>query len=198
MVILATGLKAAKGTDQLAELLHLELDDYGFIKSGHDLLNPTTTTIDGIYFAGCAKNPCNLATAISQAHASIGELSSKLIPGKKSYSLGNLCSSLGIKINGRHRAAGDALATVKLFDILLEINDEEIISNPKLSGNYLAQIHPNLDPQKVKSLPEIPGVYYFYNSNDELIYIGKSKNIHSRIIQHFGNNTSKKAIEMRQ
>ncbi len=125
------------------------------------------------------------------------QLSRKLIPGKRSYSLGNLCNEIGIKINGRHRAAGDALATVKLFEILLEINEDEIISNPKLSGNYLAEIHPNLDPQKVKDLPEVAGVYYFYSDKNELIYIGKSKNIHSRIIQHFSNNKSKKAIEMK-
>ena len=47
----------------------------------------------------------------------------KLIPGKKSYSLGNLCNDLDIRINDRHRAAGDALATVKLFEMLLKIRD---------------------------------------------------------------------------
>ena len=51
------------------------------------------------------------------------KLARKLLPGHKSYSLGKLCSDLGIEINGRHRAAGDALATVKLFEILLRQND---------------------------------------------------------------------------
>jgi len=41
--------------------------------------------------------------------------SRKLIPGHRSYSLGKLCKELEINIQGRHRAAGDALATVKLF-----------------------------------------------------------------------------------
>lgn len=49
-------------------------------------------------------------------------LSRKLIPGLRSYSLGTLCNELHIKITGRHRAAGDALATVKLFEMLLELN----------------------------------------------------------------------------
>ena len=43
----------------------------------------------------------------------------KFIPGHKSYSLGKICEELGISINGRHRAAGDALATVKLFELIL-------------------------------------------------------------------------------
>lgn len=48
------------------------------------------------------------------------KLSRKHIPGHGSYSLGKICSELGIEINGRHRAAGDALATVKLLDIILK------------------------------------------------------------------------------
>ncbi len=73
---------------------------------------------------------------IKQEFASIGyvfnskkictvTLSRKLIPGKKSYSLGVLCESLGIKIIGRHRAEGDAIATAELLEILLKINNEK-------------------------------------------------------------------------
>ena len=47
-------------------------------------------------------------------------LSRKLFPGHRSYSLGNICKDLEISINGRHRAAGDALATVRLFEMLVE------------------------------------------------------------------------------
>lgn len=47
-------------------------------------------------------------------------LGRKFLPGHKSYSLGNICSELGISINGRHRAAGDAFATTKLFELILE------------------------------------------------------------------------------
>ena len=62
------------------------------------------------------------------------KLSRKLLPGHPSYSLGKLCADLGIKINGRHRAAGDALATARLFDILIERNDS--LGNPKAVNNY--------------------------------------------------------------
>jgi len=50
------------------------------------------------------------------------KLSRKLIPGLRSYSLGKLCSEINIPINNRHRARGDALATVKLFEMLLAID----------------------------------------------------------------------------
>lgn len=61
------------------------------------------------------------------------QLSRKYLPGHPSYSLGKLCSDLGIEINGRHRAEGDALATVKLFEILLEKHNQ--FAQEK-TGNY--------------------------------------------------------------
>ncbi|SHF82746.1 DNA polymerase-3 subunit epsilon [Mariniphaga anaerophila] len=60
------------------------------------------------------------------------KLSRKLMPGHKSYSLGNLCAEKGIEINGRHRAAGDALATVKLFEMLLKENDRRNYSDASM------------------------------------------------------------------
>lgn len=62
------------------------------------------------------------------------KLSRKLLPGHNSYSLGKICDDLGIKINGRHRAAGDALATVRLFEILLKKN--QTIGSAKALNNY--------------------------------------------------------------
>lgn len=61
------------------------------------------------------------------------QLARKFLPGYGSYSLGKLCSDLGIEINGRHRAAGDALATVKLFEILLQKN--ALVQNSKSTNN---------------------------------------------------------------
>ncbi|QDK83337.1 3'-5' exonuclease [Spirosoma sp. KCTC 42546] len=57
--------------------------------------------------------------------------SRKLIPGYPSYSLGKLCRSLGIPLNGRHRAQGDAAATVLLFEMLLRHDSQGII--PRVS-----------------------------------------------------------------
>src|SRR5210317_198481 len=53
------------------------------------------------------------------------KLSRKTFPGHKSYSLGKICKELGIEIRDRHRAAGDALATVKLFELLRDRQNGE-------------------------------------------------------------------------
>ncbi|MCU0366765.1 MAG: 3'-5' exonuclease, partial [Bacteroidales bacterium] len=75
-------------------------------------------------------------------------LSRKLLPGHRSYSLGNLCKDLGIEINGRHRASGDALATVKLMELLLE-KDRELKSGSIIRNRKTSRLHPALEPSKI-------------------------------------------------
>ncbi len=125
------------------------------------------------------------------------QLSRKIIPGLPSYSLGRLCDHLSIKIHDRHRASGDALATSILFEHLLQISNNGQQSISSLTGLNKKDLHPNLDPEFIDRLPENTGTYYFYNDKNELIYIGKSKNIRDRVLSHFRNFSSKKSIEMR-
>jgi DNA polymerase III subunit epsilon len=125
-------------------------------------------------------------------------LSRKLLPGYKSYSLGNLCKEVNISINARHRAYGDAFATMKLFELLmardLEINGS---ASSLLKNRKISRLNPFLDASKLEKIPEEPGIYYFYNENHDLIYIGKSRNLHQRISTHLSNNTTNRSMEMR-
>ncbi|MGL2966065.1 exonuclease domain-containing protein [Flavobacterium sp. XGLA_31] len=118
------------------------------------------------------------------------ELSQKLIPGQPSYSLGKLVRSLGIPVADRHRANGDAMATVKLFKMLLakDVEKEILISLIK------AEIKKGLSPKLldiVESMPSKTGIYYMHNEKGDLIYIGKSRNIKKRISQHFTGTSGK-------
>lgn len=119
------------------------------------------------------------------------KLSRKLMPGFKSYSLGKLTSQLGIQIENRHRALGDALATAKLFIQLLHLQ-------PALSELKIRGLHSYLNQAQIDAIPHETGVYYFFDEQDQLIYIGKSNNIHSRVISHLNNTTTRKAMEMRE
>ncbi|APY11932.1 exonuclease [Seonamhaeicola sp. S2-3] len=118
------------------------------------------------------------------------ELSKNLIPGQPSYSLGKLVRSLGIPVSDRHRASGDALATVKLFKMLLDKDTSKNIIKNSVRANPKHQ----LDPRHIDiiaDLPAITGVYYIHKADGEIIYIGKSKNIKKRINQHFTNTNPK-------
>ena len=118
------------------------------------------------------------------------ELSKDLIPEQESYSLGKLVRSLGIPVTDRHRATGDALATVKLFQMLLAKDTGKSIIQQSIRLNPKLQLEPkHIDI--IKELPSVTGVYYIHKSDGEIIYIGKSKNIKQRINQHFTNTNHK-------
>lgn len=125
------------------------------------------------------------------------KLSRKLLPGHASYSLGKLCDALGISNGARHRAAGDALATVQLFELLLEKNNGLINPEDPYQTFSADSLHPDLTLETIKALPNDTGVYYFHNEDGEVIYIGKSTKIRNRIITHMGNPKTKKGIEMK-
>ncbi len=126
------------------------------------------------------------------------KLSRKLLPGLPSYSLGNICEHYGIRNDARHRAAGDAHATVELFKLLLERNSGIILPDDPYSQFSAGSLHPDLSLEKLRSLPEKTGVYYLHDEEGELLYIGKSKNIRRRVLQHLGNPKTKRGIEMKQ
>lgn len=118
------------------------------------------------------------------------ELSKYLIPGQASYSLGKLVRSLGIPVADRHRASGDAQATVKLFKMLLDKDTEKNIIKDAVRLNPKRQLEPK-HLEIISELPTITGVYYIHNVDGEIIYIGKSNNIKKRINQHFTNTSPK-------
>ncbi len=73
----------------------------------------------------------NIGIAFNRSTLCTLQLSRKIIKNEPSYSLGKLCKSIGITLNNRHRAEGDALATVKLFSRLLNKNLKEIENSVK-------------------------------------------------------------------
>lgn len=119
-------------------------------------------------------------------------LSRKLIPGHKSYSLGKLCAALHINIVGRHRARGDAEATVVLFEMLLNKEDAETVFNDFLKKTSKEATLPSHLPTSVfNNLSDKAGIYYFKNKKGKILYIGKAKNIKKRVLSHFYSKTQK-------
>jgi DNA polymerase-3 subunit epsilon len=107
------------------------------------------------------------------------ELSKKLIPEQPSYSLGKLVRALGIPMADRHRASGDALATTKLFQMLLEKDLTKEIVKDFIKLEIEKGISPKL-LDIVEHLPSRTGIYYVHNEN-----------IKKRINQHFTGTTTK-------
>src|SRR6185437_1998988 len=90
-------------------------------------------------------------------------LSRKIFPNLPSYSLGNLCGSLGIKIKDRHRAKGDAEATTKLLHLLVKGDNESFIDKSLKRTSRETLLPANLPKEDFEALPEEAGVYYFHD-----------------------------------
>ncbi len=118
------------------------------------------------------------------------DLAKTLLPDAESYSLGKLVRSLGIPLSDRHRANGDALATLKLFELLLTKDlDKEIVSKVIREKTHGELSEKQLDI--VQQMPSETGLYFMHNKDGEVIFFGKSSNIKKRVNQHFTKKGSK-------
>ena len=144
--------------------------DYSFVKSNLD-------------FFGYTFNAKKLCTV---------RLARQIFPGFPSYSLGNLCHSLEIEIKDRHRAGGDAAATVILFKKMLKNDTKGAIQASLNRASKEAILPPNVPREHWAALPNTPGIYYFHDQKGKVVYVGKAKNIRSRVNSHFSNNSDSK------
>ena len=117
-------------------------------------------------------------------------LSKRLIKDAPSYSLGKLCRYMGIPVTDRHRANGDAFATVKLFKLLLDKDiDKEIITQ---SVKYFDNRHEKQQIINIlDKLPETQGVFYIHNQEGNIIFIGRGSNLKHEVNKQFLKKTTK-------
>lgn len=121
-------------------------------------------------------------------------LSRKVFPKLKSHSLGNLIKHFDIKVNARHRALDDAKATTILLQKILEQDySEGSLKQIINEGIKESKLPKDISIDFLHSLPESAGVYYLHNSYNKVVYVGKSKNIKKRVMQHFSKSTQKAA-----
>ena len=105
-----------------------------------------------------------------------------------SYSLGKLCHFLGIEINGRHRAFGDAQATVKLLERMRR-QDLALFNQLLVKSTAKEQRLPtNISSDVIENIPFTVGVYLFKNASGKIIYVGKAVNLRKRVLSHLVGN----------
>jgi DNA polymerase III subunit epsilon len=118
-------------------------------------------------------------------------LSRKAFPGFRSYSLGRICEHLSISIKDRHRAMGDAEATVELFDMIIKSSPDVIFQTLKKSSGE-SFLPPHISKERFLEIPEGTGIYYFHDKNGQVIYVGKANDIRSRFKGHFSSSSKDK------
>ncbi len=136
------------------------------------------------------------------------KLARRLLPKDDKKNVGALAEFYGIHIKNRHRALGDAEATALILIELLEklqeehnitsIDDLLHFQNKPIKAYSLKQDYIEKHLATIDSIPDEPGVYYFFDKNGKNIYIGKAKSLKRRVQSYFrnGNLTSKKVADM--
>lgn len=113
------------------------------------------------------------------------KLSRQLYPQYKRHGLDAVIQRLGCHIESRHRALDDTKVIVKLFEKISEDYEQEIIEAACQRLLKRPSLPSQLNEKEVNKLPDSPGVYYFYNENNRLLYVGKSINLKTRVLSHF-------------
>lgn len=124
------------------------------------------------------------------------KLSSRIFPQLPRKALDQVCHYLGIKISGRHRAYGDARATAHLLIELLEnvrekhevVSLDELLSFQNIPHRVDKHGNQNVFKSAMKAAPNAPGVYIVRDRDDEIIYVGKAKNLKMRMASYLTEN----------
>jgi DNA polymerase-3 subunit epsilon len=118
------------------------------------------------------------------------ELSQKLILDQPSYSLGKLIKALGIPMTDRHRATGDALATVQLFKLLLEKDVDKTIIQSSVKYHD-RRVEKERLQKLIDLVPKALGLFYIHGSDGKVIYLGRGKDVKSEVNKLFLKQTKR-------
>ncbi len=129
-------------------------------------------------------------------------LARRMYPMLKSKSLAAITRHLKLKNIDAHRALSDAEVTARILIRMLKelenthniqvaaelLNYQYSVSVPKMGIKINDKVG-----NTIANLPDLPGVYFFYNKKNEIIYIGKAKSLRTRIKSYLSPNAPKKS-----
>lgn len=112
-------------------------------------------------------------------------LSRALFPRFHHHNLDSIIHRYGFECNERHRAFSDAKVLWDFYKMIQEKVEskklEEIVSKILKKTSLPMGIKEDI----IDKLPKKPGVYVFYGANGSPLYVGKSVNLHDRVLSHF-------------
>jgi DNA polymerase-3 subunit epsilon len=117
-------------------------------------------------------------------------LSRRLYAGHSSHNLDSLIARHGIDCRARHRALGDADAVWQFLRIAAREHGEEILAVAARQVARQPALPPHIDRAVIDAIPEAPGVYVLYGEAGTPLYVGMSRSMRARVMQHFSSSTA--------
>ena len=116
------------------------------------------------------------------------KLSRRLYPEHSRHNLDSLIQRHGLTCSARHRALGDAQVVWQFLRQAAADRGAEVLQDTARRVAQLPSLPPHIDRATVDAIPEAPGVYLFYGERDVPLYVGKSVDLRSRVLQHFASD----------
>lgn len=126
------------------------------------------------------------------------KLARTLVPGLRRYKLSALAGYFGIRQVPNHRALSDAAATAGVFVELLKMLQNAGVRSVAETAALRPGGRPPVVPRKLHladGIPNSPGVYYFLDGNGVPLYVGKAKNLRSRVRTYFNGGDGRRKID---
>ncbi len=117
-------------------------------------------------------------------------LSRRLYAEHSSHSLDSLIARHGIDCRARHRALGDADAVWQFLRIAAREHGDEILAVAARQVARQAALPAYIDRAVIDAIPEAPGVYVLYGEAGTPLYVGMSRSMRSRVLQHFSSSSA--------
>jgi DNA polymerase-3 subunit epsilon len=117
-------------------------------------------------------------------------LSRRLYPEHAGHSLDSLIGRHGIECSERHRALPDADAVWQFLRMAAREHGEEVLAVAARQVARQPALPPHIDRAAIDDIPEAPGVYVFYGEAGIALYVGMSRSMRSRVVQHFSPGTA--------
>lgn len=116
------------------------------------------------------------------------KLSRKLFPEHRRHNLDSLIERYGLTCSARHRALGDAEVLWQFLQKLYAEVDSDRINAAVQAQMVAPSLPAGLSVEVLEAIPEAPGVYLFYDGQGAPLYVGKSVDLHARVLSHFAGN----------
>ena len=126
-----------------------------------------------------------LGIDFSYPYLCTAKLSRSLYPRCRRHNLDSIIERYDLSAGDRHRALDDARVLHQFLDVAKTGHGKEQVYEVMQEMVRVRHLPQHVKEHQITKLPDTPGVYFFYGKDGELLYVGKSRRIRTRVRSHF-------------
>ncbi len=129
-----------------------------------------------------------LGISFTHPYLCTAKLSRTLYPRERHHNLDHIIERFSLEAGSRHRALDDARVLWQFLQASGSLLGSDHVFSVMQDMVRVRRLPFHIKEEQVMRLPDSPGVYLFYGKGDELLYVGKSRKVRTRVRAHFATN----------